>query len=289
MAIKLDCPRCKTLLQVPNKMAGGYVNCPHCKGRLWVDQGRARRCDPSRHDRDRSADGRVAAGVRGARIAIRVAGDEAARAAGSRESSARAAAATPWRVSVRLGAPPAPPVPPPAPAPRKKVARFITAEAADSTLAAGRRRQAARIAPGGRRGHGRRPRRRRTSVNPLVLLGALVHERGAVDRAGLDRRGRRRRHADASRRPQLRQTIEDEYFGAGNVENQGLGAVSGAAPRGAAGLQPRRLQDRARAIIARCSTCSAPSAGTDEKGLTGSRRRDKNLEEAHLRCLLSGG
>ena len=38
MSIKLDCPRCKTLLQVPNKLAGGYVNCPHCKGRLWVSK-----------------------------------------------------------------------------------------------------------------------------------------------------------------------------------------------------------------------------------------------------------
>ena len=36
MAIKTDCPRCKAHLQVPNKLAGGYVNCPQCKGRLWV-------------------------------------------------------------------------------------------------------------------------------------------------------------------------------------------------------------------------------------------------------------
>jgi hypothetical protein len=36
MAIKLPCPRCKRPLSVPNKKAGGYVQCPQCSGRLWV-------------------------------------------------------------------------------------------------------------------------------------------------------------------------------------------------------------------------------------------------------------
>ena len=36
MAIKLPCPRCKKALAVPNKKAGGYVQCPSCSGRLWV-------------------------------------------------------------------------------------------------------------------------------------------------------------------------------------------------------------------------------------------------------------
>jgi hypothetical protein len=36
MAIKLPCPRCKRALSVPNKKAGGYVQCPQCTGRLWV-------------------------------------------------------------------------------------------------------------------------------------------------------------------------------------------------------------------------------------------------------------
>jgi hypothetical protein len=36
MAIKLPCPRCKRPLSVPNKKAGGYVQCPQCNGRLWV-------------------------------------------------------------------------------------------------------------------------------------------------------------------------------------------------------------------------------------------------------------
>ena len=36
MAIKTDCPRCKTPLLVPNESAGTYAHCPQCKGRLWV-------------------------------------------------------------------------------------------------------------------------------------------------------------------------------------------------------------------------------------------------------------
>ena len=68
MPLKIDCPRCKTRLQIPSKLTGGYVNCPQCKGRVWVEKVRK------------------------------------------------------------------PAAPPPPPTPRKKVARFIAAEAADPTV-----------------------------------------------------------------------------------------------------------------------------------------------------------
>ena len=39
MAIKTRLPPLQArACRVPNKMAGGYVNCPHCKGRFWVDK-----------------------------------------------------------------------------------------------------------------------------------------------------------------------------------------------------------------------------------------------------------
>ena len=38
MPIKIECPRCRTRLQIPSRLAGGYVNCPQCKGRVWVDK-----------------------------------------------------------------------------------------------------------------------------------------------------------------------------------------------------------------------------------------------------------
>jgi hypothetical protein len=38
MAIRLECPRCKQALSVPNKKAGSYAACPRCQGRLWVPQ-----------------------------------------------------------------------------------------------------------------------------------------------------------------------------------------------------------------------------------------------------------
>ncbi len=42
MAIKLDCPRCKKPLSVPSKKIGRYVNCPRCSGRFWVPENAAR-------------------------------------------------------------------------------------------------------------------------------------------------------------------------------------------------------------------------------------------------------
>ena len=41
MAIKLDCPRCKKPLSVPSKKIGRYVNCPQCSGRFWVPENAA--------------------------------------------------------------------------------------------------------------------------------------------------------------------------------------------------------------------------------------------------------
>jgi len=36
MSIAIICPRCKTSLNVPGKLAGQYAFCPKCQGRLWV-------------------------------------------------------------------------------------------------------------------------------------------------------------------------------------------------------------------------------------------------------------
>lgn len=36
MPIRIDCPRCHKPLAVPSKKAGSYVTCPRCQGRLWV-------------------------------------------------------------------------------------------------------------------------------------------------------------------------------------------------------------------------------------------------------------
>lgn len=38
MAIKTQCPRCRQPLSVPNKLAGSYASCPRCQGRFWVSK-----------------------------------------------------------------------------------------------------------------------------------------------------------------------------------------------------------------------------------------------------------
>lgn len=38
MSIRTTCPRCKQPLAIPHKLAGGYVNCPRCEGRFWVNK-----------------------------------------------------------------------------------------------------------------------------------------------------------------------------------------------------------------------------------------------------------
>ena len=38
MTIAPDCPSCQTRLRVPNRLAGSYVPCRRCNGRLWVEK-----------------------------------------------------------------------------------------------------------------------------------------------------------------------------------------------------------------------------------------------------------
>ena len=48
MPITLDCPRCKQPLSVPAKKVGSYVNCPRCNGRFWVPESAAKEPYPPR-------------------------------------------------------------------------------------------------------------------------------------------------------------------------------------------------------------------------------------------------
>ncbi len=38
MPVKTQCPRCKQPLSVPSKLAGSYANCPRCHGRFWISK-----------------------------------------------------------------------------------------------------------------------------------------------------------------------------------------------------------------------------------------------------------
>ncbi|MBU4270548.1 MAG: hypothetical protein KKE86_06155 [Planctomycetes bacterium] len=247
MSIKLDCPRCKTPLQVPGKLAGGYVNCPHCKGRLWVSKDAAAEKTPS------------------APLAEPPLKREPAPIEPSPPS-------------------PAIPDPPPPPAPRKKVARFISAETADSTLrpAADGKLPELQLDEGAIR---QKPQEKSSSMNPLVLLGVLsVSVVLSIVLAMIDLNP----PADprSKTKEQQRYLIERDFFGTGNIDNRTLKPYQ-ILLREAQRAYTRGDYKTERENYRRVLEMLRAERGADRKGLTGSRRRDMQLEEA-ISVLLSG-
>ncbi len=248
MAIKLDCPRCKQRLQVPSKLADGYVHCPQCKGRVWVAR------------------------------------EAAAAAAPPPDDSPPApvpSASLPIPVSPAV---PAPVAPPPAPARRKKVARFITAEAAQSTLqpAADGKLPDLRLEEGAAQ---QKPQSQQRSMNPLVLLGVLsasVVVSVAMVLIGVQRHDT----VTTQRQDHMRQMIESEFFGGGNIETKSLEPYQmrlREAQRAHSHGDFNTERERYRRVL----DMLRAERGAEEKGLTGSRKRDKELEEA-ISVLLGG-
>jgi len=99
MQITVACPRCKQSIAVADKLAGSYATCPYCSGRFWIAENA---------DDDSPQPG-------------------------------PAPMATPPSTAPSPAAPPAKPMipamaKPMIPAAAKNVARFVTAEAAESTL-----------------------------------------------------------------------------------------------------------------------------------------------------------
>lgn len=275
MAIKIDCPRCKTLLQVPNKLADGYVNCPNCRGRVWVSKNASADATPTETV---SAVTNVVEPVAALPPNLRPP---------TTPSIPIGEPPTPANVSpsVKWTPPPVPVVPLSPSVPQKRIARFITAPPADSTL---------RLAPDGKLPElhleegatKEKQEAKTTSVNPLVMFGALSMsvvlsimlvlidwEPQPATRAG--------------QKAVMRQRIEDEYFGAGSLSSKNLESYQMllreaqlAHTRGDYKIerqQYRKVLDMLRA-----------ERGSEDRGLTGSRSKDKRLEEA-ISVLLSGG
>jgi DNA-directed RNA polymerase subunit RPC12/RpoP len=195
MAIKLDCPRCKKPLSVPRKKLGRYVNCPRCGGRFWVPEKAADvagadaavsssstsgSLPPPPGPHPQPPDALPATFSMGSAVTVSPgdvapqppAGDNAPSTHDTGLSPLEDGGDSPWQVmplpAPSAGLPPA--VPPPGPG--FKTARFISAEAAQSTL---------KLAEDGklpelhlREGQQRDQKETKTSVNPLVLFGLLA-------------------------------------------------------------------------------------------------------------------
>ena len=127
MPVKTQCPRCKQPLSVPSKLAGSYANCPRCQGRFWIS-------------RDAPADSSTSDSVSMSGSTLTLAQAPAGQAAPP--ASAVATPPVPPRAYFPSATPVAsvpaqaasPSGPPAVPPPVRKVARLVSADAAQSSL-----------------------------------------------------------------------------------------------------------------------------------------------------------
>jgi hypothetical protein len=244
---------------VPDKRAGSYVNCPLCAVKFWVPK-------------EMLAE---AAGGETAAATVHGGGGSSSVAVGGGPSSA-------GRGGMRAEQPPlAPPVPPPTSLPPARTARFISADAAHSTLrlAADGNLPDLHLAEDDNAGAARTSSR---ALNPWLVFGLVAASVFlSILLVLVD--------FDPSTAPttdvnKARYTIEQEYFGGNDPEaplepyQQLLREAHRAHVRGDLKTE-RRCYRRVLEMLR-----AERRAG--ERGLTGSRSRDKRLEE-QLVVLLS--
>jgi hypothetical protein len=211
MAIKTQCPRCKQPLSVPSKLAGSYANCPRCQGRFWISK-------------DAPLDSSISDSVNLSGSSLTLTQAPAAQAGPQVAVPPSAAAAAPpprsYFPSITPLAPiPTPPqepasasAPPAPPPPARKIARLVSADAADSSL---------KIAPDGQlpnlqlqdvdkkeKGQGKS-----RSIPPLVLIAAWVFSVVMTVAIVMFSGDNSNSESLTREKAQAMKEIEDQYFG----------------------------------------------------------------------------
>jgi DNA-directed RNA polymerase subunit RPC12/RpoP len=317
MAIKIDCPRCKQNLLVPSKKAGGYVNCPRCSGRIWVAKDATGSGLQLEATSVAAGEARVPQHDSGAVVPTTPAavGSSPAPLYGLPElppdqsmpasvpvappvvaapSAGSPAAQPPWTrpapsISMQAYVPKpaaASPQPPPPPAPKsaRKVARLITAEAAQCSLKPAADGQLPDLQLQEREQDDKSGTQSK-GVNPLVLLGALllcsVMSAVAVF-VNLDSGD----SASDGQKDAARQYIEQYYFGGGNLDSGELKPYQYhlREARRAHSRGDRKAEEKQYRIV--LDMLHSERAKHD-RGLTGSLTDDKKLE-IPIRTILSG-
>jgi hypothetical protein len=292
MAVKTQCPRCKQPLSVPSKLAGSYANCPRCKGRFWISKDAP--IDPSISDSVSLTGSTLtltqAPAVQSAPVAVPPAAGPASPAPPSRayfpSVTPLAPAATPRTASGNIGpAAASPPTPPPQ---ARKVARLVSADAAESNL---------KIAPDGQlpnlqlqdvdkkdKGQGKS-----RSIPPLVLLAAwgfsVVMTIAIVMFSGNNGDS----EALTQNKAKAMKKIEEQYFGAPSrgellPYQRLLREAQQARARGDFKAEKqcyRQVLDMLRTE----SRVGKSSSRHLEKGVTGSRVNDQDLEKLIITVL----
>jgi len=290
MPIKIDCPRCSQSLSVPNKRTGGYVSCPRCNGRFWVPAsggvaGEGAAGSPAQEDKLIPAPPRPGANPASSGVT------SGGVAPGNTPAIPRAGAA-----GSAVDGPPTtinrpPPIPPPAPpgaAPLRKTARFISAEAAQSSLklAADGKLPELQLQQGDEK---RAAETGSTTVNPLLLFAVLSFSAVAsIALVLIDTDSHRA--ADSARKEAARWVIEDEYFAnddfLSDLDSDKRLEEYQTLLREAQQAHSRGNRKREREKYREVLNLLRAERGPLEKGLTGSRSRDKRLEQ-QIAVLLS--
>lgn len=272
MPTLVECPRCKQSLSVADKMAGSSVICPYCNGRLWVPKNLSAPTEPPTEMAVPPA--RAVTPPASSPVAGEAAKPPSVGVPPETPAGPLPGAVAPVPRSLQPPRPPASaPLPPPTSAPPRKVARFITAEAARSplTLSADGKLPDLHLTESTPRAAKQETQVRR---NPLVLLGAVcLSVVASVMLAFMDVSPPASPHDKAKQ--VARRVLEEEYF-----------SDLGTAPRPQYQVDLRDAQrafvrgDRAieRKLYGRVLDQLRAERGPFDT-ITGTRARDKRLEE----------
>jgi hypothetical protein len=299
MAVKTQCPRCKQPLSVPNKLAGSFASCPRCQGRFWVSKDAP--LDPSVNDSAGLPSAstltltEVSAAIPPGRPLPPVlpgSGPAIPPPVPPRQyfpSVTPPAPVAPLPVPLPPGdgSPAAPPVAPPQ---SRKVARLVSAEAAQSTLKLAADGQLPQLQLQEGDENDKRKGKSR-SIPPLVMIGAWIFS-VAITAAIVMINSGDGSSAITQEKAEAMTKIEEQFFG-----NPARGEL----------LSYQRLLREAREARARgdfkaerhCykqvldllhtetwgSSESQVSRSRLEKGITGSRAHDQDLEKLILAVL----
>jgi hypothetical protein len=322
MAVRTQCPRCKQALSVPGKLAGGYVNCPRCQGRFWLSKDSP--ADSSISDSVGGQSGGVQAltqsSVASPPVAVPPIAAQPARNSASTASSASisppalAAARAPvvgpepprpYFPSVTLPAPASPSAPPtgappaggeaaastPAAPPKsRKVARLVSAEAAQSSLklAADGQLPHLHLQENDKKGKGDGKAKSIPTgvvvavwvVSVGLTVAMVLHANSADD-------------SDVAEKKKVAQAVIEKYVSGRNAggELQPYQQLLRSARQARARGDFRAERQYYKQVLdllhteTRDGSTGLATGGHLEKGVTGSRKNDHDLEESILTVL----
>lgn len=291
MAVRVQCPRCKQALAVPAKKVGGYVNCPRCAGRFWVQETPAESPAPAAVS-PWSAAPASAGPMQEARP-----GGAARSTPGPVTPASMTAAVAPAVPAMPPGYVRPMPLPPaltpapataapaaaaPLPAASRKVARLVTSEAVSSNLKLAADGQLPDL-------HLEQPEKkeavaRQKTVHPAVLFAVLAASVIMTLMLVL-MEGEPQPGASAADKVKARREIREQYFGGGKLAGSEELAPYQIYLREAQQAHSRGDIKTERELYRKVLDLLRAASDGRQRGLTGSQKRDEDLEKLIVQLL----